>query len=502
MKDPVMDYETRSRFKSFRTGLRARVTLGVALPLLLVLSSLSLVHYWREHQLLEDQIQLTALQLGKVLVGGLRHAMLVNDHEMLTQILADVGGMENVHQVQIIGLNGRVRADSRGEEVETIRRPDDLGCTECHQFPAESRPRVVKLSTWAGVLRISSPIANEPDCAGCHVQEGSHLGVLLVDVSFANIEERLLNDLQVDLAISAGSTVLVTLGLYLLIHRLVVRRVEAFRRPLVEFAAGDFTSRLPSPSAPADELDELADAFNQMAGELEHHAREQEERSGVRQRAIVEERERIARELHDGLAQLLGYVNTKAMAVRLMLKNRQTEAAERHLLQLEEAARELFVDVRQAILGLKTAGQIGDGLTATLKDFAAQFSRLSGVPAEVVVTPGVEGLPLTAETELQLLRIVQEALTNVRKHALATRAWVSLRSNGGTLELTVGDDGVGFEPERLRINHQPHFGLSTMRERAEAIGAEFHLDSEPGVGTRVAVRLAVKDLSSTQSKER
>ena len=116
-----MDSETRSCFRSFGTSLRARVALGVALPLLLVLASLSMMHYWRERQLLEDQIRLTALQLGKVLVGSLRHAMLVNDHEMLTQVLADVGGMENVHQVQIIGLNGRVRADSRGEEVETIR---------------------------------------------------------------------------------------------------------------------------------------------------------------------------------------------------------------------------------------------------------------------------------------------------------------------------------------------------------------------------------------------
>ena len=120
MKDPVVDYETRSRFKSFRTGLRARVTLGVALPLLLVLSSLSLVHYWRERQLLEDQIRLTVLQLGEVMMGSLRHAMLTNNPEMLTQILSDVGGMETVQQVQIVSLDGRVIADSRGEEVGTI----------------------------------------------------------------------------------------------------------------------------------------------------------------------------------------------------------------------------------------------------------------------------------------------------------------------------------------------------------------------------------------------
>jgi PAS domain S-box-containing protein len=209
------------------------------------------------------------------------------------------------------------------------------------------------------------------------------------------------------------------------------------------------------------------------------------------QSLIDEERGRIARELHDGLAQLLGYVSTKAMAVRLMLKNRQTEAADQHLLQLEEAARELYVDVRQAILDLKMTGQSDAGLTATLKDFAAQFSRLSGLPVELAIAPAVESLSLTAETELQLLRIVQEALTNVRKHASATKVWISLRLNDGVLELTVSDDGQGFDPDHVPTTHWPHFGLSTMHERAEAIGAEFDLDSELGAGTRIMVRLPV-----------
>jgi signal transduction histidine kinase len=181
------------------------------------------------------------------------------------------------------------------------------------------------------------------------------------------------------------------------------------------------------------------------------------------------------------------------MAVRLMLKNRQMEAADHQLLQLEEASRELFIDARQAVLGLRIAGQIGDGLTAMLEDFAAQFSQLGNVPVEVVVAPGVESLPLTTEAELQLLRIVQEALTNVRKHASATQARVSLRINDGVLELTVGDNGKGFDVEDYGLNHRSRFGLSTMRERAEAIGAEFNLDSEPGAGTRVTVRLALRE---------
>jgi signal transduction histidine kinase len=496
-----MGSDSRPRLISFRTSLRARVALGVALPILVVLASLSFMRYRRERQLLEDQLRLTVLQLGEVMVGSLRHAMLTNDSEMLAQAVSDVGGMETIRQVQIIGLSGRVRADSHNEQVGTIWKPDDPGCIECHQFPAGARPRTTRFSALGGVLRISTPIPNESACAGCHAQENSHLGVLLADMSVLDIEERLRSNLRVDLAISIGSTVLVTLGLYLLIHWLVVRRVEAFRRPLTEFAAGDFASRLPAPSGSPDELGELANTFNRMADELDRHIRDQEERGKLRQRAIVEERERIARELHDGLAQLLGYVNTKAMAARLMLKKGQTEVTEKHLLQLEEAARELSVDVREAILGLKMAGQSGAGLAATLEDFVTQFSRLCGLPIELVIAPAVDGLSLTVETELQLLGIVQESLTNVRKHASATHIWINLRVDNSVLELTVGDDGRGFDPDDGQVTRRPHFGLSTMRERAEEIGAQFDLDSEPGAGTRITVRLTIEDSPQVQSKD-
>jgi signal transduction histidine kinase len=263
-------------------------------------------------------------------------------------------------------------------------------------------------------------------------------------------------------------------------------------QPLADIAAGNLNARLPAALNPTDEIDMLTDAVNHMIDELKRSAREQQERGEVRQRAIVEERERIARELHDGMAQLLGYVNTKAMAVRLMLKNRQTDAADKHLLQLEEASRALFVDVREAILGLKMSGQNGGGLPDALREYTGQFSRLSSLPVDVKIDPGAEGLSLPAETELQLMRIVQESLTNVRKHASANTAAVSLNLNGQALELKVKDDGVGFEPGRSRGTNWTHYGLSTMRERAEAIGAAFTLESDPGTGTCIIVRLKLE----------
>jgi len=471
------------------------VALGVALPILLILIAVSLINYWRERQLLEDQVRLTALLLGEMVMDSLHHAMLTNNQKMVAETLVKMGELENIQQVQIVGLDRRVRAHSDPEQVGRLWDTQAQGCIECHQYPPESRPRTMRFVTLTDMLRISVPIINEPECASCHTERGAYLGVLLTDVSVVNIEERLQQNLQVNLAISIAITLLVTLSVYLLIHWLVVRRVEAFRHPLAKFAVGDFSARLPTSPGPTDELGELANSFNYMADELKGRARRREERRKSRERAVAAERARIARDLHDGMAQLLGYVNTKAMAVRLSLKNQQMAAADKNLLQLEEAARELFVDIRAAILDLKMTGGGDANLTATLNNFITQFSRLSDLPVEVTLAESLDSLPLTIETEQQLLRIVQESLTNVRKHASAGKAYVSLQTNGRILEMTIRDDGQGFDPESIWAIDQSHFGLTTMSERAEEIGAEFILESKPGAGTSVIVRLPLDNTS-------
>ena len=487
---------------SLHRSLRAKIALGVALPIFLVLFTLSLFHYARERHLVETQIESAALQMGEMTLGSVRHAMVKNDDEALLHILADVSELDNIRQVQIIGLDGRVKANSLGRRVGEAQNLDQPGCVECHPASGEATARAARLAYPSGTMRVSLPIRNEPDCAGCHTQSDALLGTLLVDVSVADLEKHLLDDLRVDLLLTGGITVLATLGIYVLIHRLVVRRIGAMRKPLAQFAQGHFGARIPASLDPSDEIDALTDAFNHMADELQRHAREQEERSQVRQRAIVEERERIARELHDGMAQVLGYVSTKVMAARLMLKKQRSNEAEQHLLQLEEAAQRLFVDVREAILGLKMAGQNGIGLSAALREYTTQYHRLTGIPVDLSIDPAAESTRLPAETELQLVRIVQEALANVRKHASARRAAVGLHRKNGTLELIVQDDGVGFDPDQARSAScsQPRFGLGTMRERADAIGAHFALNSAPGAGTCICVRLQVLESGVLSSK--
>ena len=115
-----MDTGSRPRSKLHRSlgmSLRVKVALGVALPILLVMTLLSFVRVWRERQLLEDQLERTASQLGEVMSGSLHHALLTNDRERIAQSLRDMGEMETVRQIQLIGLDGRVTAGNRSDQL-------------------------------------------------------------------------------------------------------------------------------------------------------------------------------------------------------------------------------------------------------------------------------------------------------------------------------------------------------------------------------------------------
>jgi nitrate/nitrite-specific signal transduction histidine kinase len=208
----------------------------------------------------------------------------------------------------------------------------------------------------------------------------------------------------------------------------------------------------------------------------------------VRALAVTEEREWIAREMHDSLAQVLGYVNAKAQAAQVLLGNGRSEQAAAHIGQLAEAARAAYADVREGILGLRTSLDGEQSFTETVAAYLERWQEQSGVRAELAVVPANRsdsGLSPTAE--VQLLRIVQEALANVRKHSGARTARVTLQHTSGGLDVMIEDDGTGFDSDTLRRGEYPRFGMATMRERAEAVGGTFDVDSAPGVGTRVTV---------------
>jgi len=475
--------------KQVNRSLRARVAVGVALPIFIVLAFLSFFNYYRNFQLLDEQARLDAVQLGDLMIHSLNHAMLTKEGEHLLTSIEDVSQLENVQNIQIIGISGEVMADSSGQESKRNFNLGDAECQACHKYTSEERPRVIPLEKPSEGWRISAPVNNLPQCHECHDPSLSHLGVLLMDISLTGKQAHLLGELEINLLISGVSTGLVSLMSYALIHRLVVRRIEKFRKPLAEYANGKFDIRMSKTSNINDELCELADTFNKMADELEKHAIEDRERQKFRERAIIEERERIARELHDGFAQELGYVNTKVMAVRLLVKKQKLKDADQQLEHLESAAKGLFVDVREAILGLKIAGRNNTNLIEALDEYIQEFRRLSGIPTVFKRGHMMENLDLKPEIELHLVRIVQEALNNIRKHSGATQAWVKLSNNTGQVSLEIKDNGVGFDYNKLNKIGSDRLGLSNMKERATEVGAEFQIVSIIEEGTSIMITL-------------
>ncbi len=229
-----------------------------------------------------------------------------------------------------------------------------------------------------------------------------------------------------------------------------------------------------------DEVETLSSLANQAAIAIEN-ARLQ---ARLRELAVDAERERIAREMHDGLAQVLGYVNTKSQAIEELLVAGRTAEARGLLAELAAAARSIYVDVREAILGLRSPVVPGVGLVAAVEDYAVRFADASKIAVHVRAPAVARRVDLAPDVEAQVFRIVQEALTNVRKHSGAARAEVTFGISDGRLEVVIVDDGHGFGGSPAP-GDLPRYGIEAMRERAESIGGTVDLTSPRGGGCRV-----------------
>lgn len=210
--------------------------------------------------------------------------------------------------------------------------------------------------------------------------------------------------------------------------------------------------------------------------------------------ATARERQRIAHEMHDGLAQVLGYVNTKVQAAKQYLRRGKTEEANTQLDELAVSARQAYSDVRESIVGLRTLPGSNRTLAEVLGEFLNLWKEQSGVSTELTIDAD---LRLQTLVELQIVRIIQESLTNIRKHARATTAGVRVHGLDGHLIVTVSDNGYGFNPEVIARGEFPKLGLTTMRERATSIGGSLDIDSVPGTGTTVRFIMPLAAASAT-----
>ncbi|MGY1685787.1 sensor histidine kinase [Geodermatophilus sp. SYSU D00867] len=202
-----------------------------------------------------------------------------------------------------------------------------------------------------------------------------------------------------------------------------------------------------------------------------------------RERGVLAERERLAQEVHDTLAQ--GYTSIVVLSqTATALVSSDPAAARERLAVIEEVARDNLAEARAVVAAFRPVALDGSTLVEALEHLAGRFARETGLPVRVDTQALDGGTGLRTDEEVVLLRGAQEALTNVRRHADATAVVLRLARVGGQVSVNVEDDGVGFDPSSVAVS-----GLDGLRGRVAQVGGEVDVASAPGSGTRVTVRV-------------
>jgi two-component system, NarL family, sensor histidine kinase UhpB len=272
-----------------------------------------------------------------------------------------------------------------------------------------------------------------------------------------------------------------TILLVLLVNMIMLRRrflplerLIATIEAIDPAAPGELT--LPSDAQEADEVGRLAASFRRMLGRIEDERR----RSGrLVLRAQEEERRRLARDLHDEVNQALTAILLRLQA----LSQAAPPELDEELTELKRLVNQAMGELLQLARQLRPTALDDHGLLPAMATQVRRFAAQTGIKADLNATG--ESATLQPDEQIAVYRIAQEALANIARHAGATRVEVDLRAGGDGVELTVRDDGRGFEPGRPAGG----LGLGGMAERARLVGGELTIESRPGAGTALCLKV-------------
>jgi NarL family two-component system sensor histidine kinase LiaS len=255
-----------------------------------------------------------------------------------------------------------------------------------------------------------------------------------------------------------------------LIARGLTRRLKKLSVAANRWSRGDFSALA---------VDRSQDELGQMARDLNHMAEQLHNLLETRQQlATLEERNRLARDLHDSVKQQVFAISMQIAATRVLL-TRDVEAASERLNKAEKLVKQAQQELTSLIRELRPVALEGKGLVAALRELVPQWSQQSDIVANLRVE-GAQTLPVMVEEAL--FRVAQEALSNIARHSKASLVQLTLSMTGETVTLSVQDDGQGFDPAHLE---RRGVGLHSMQERMKALGGDLKLESAPDQGTLV-----------------
>lgn len=501
-----MDSKQESKFWSIKSSLRAKITLGLVVPLTLILGIFTFIEASRHRETEISNLTILASQSGKVIESSLRNAMLESNFSEVQRILDAVGDAGEFRVVYLLDSDGKIIFSPHGEGVGKRLDNRNPTCQECHKLPPEARPSsVVVTDEDQRVFRSMYPIRNAPECMTCHDPEEPIIGLLLTDIPFTKVESALAADLRENLLWWVGTILATVIVVNIAMSNIVIRRLQTLAEALVGFGQDRLSLRLSADDP--DEIGQLTEAFNNMSRRIEEevdenralsdHLFEQSKQRGELLKHLItaqeDERKRVARELHDDLGQALGALALQTEAVEQLIGS-DAEGAIKQL----NITRDLITDTTdrmyELILALRPSILDDLGLISALQSHAERCLEGSGITFEL----NADGLTgrLEPEMETTLYRIYQEALNNVRRHSGASRVSITISKHKGFIESKIQDDGRGFDMKELDLDKDnPHgWGLLGIKERVSQWCGEVEIITEPGKGTLIHLRFPIEEV--------
>jgi len=490
---------------SIDRSLRAKVTLGIIFPMVLMLSIFTYIEYTQHRSVLLNNLSVLASYNGQLIEETLQHSMLVSDFAEVQRILDTVGKTENFRVVYILNTSSQVIFSPNGVGVGIQLDNRNPTCQPCHKLPPIERPSGIVVSEDGGqrFFRSMHPIENRPACTQCHDPQQRLIGLLLTDIPVAPFESAFLTDLRENL-LWGGITILISVMIAnLVMERLVIHRLKRVADALANFGSGK--PNLPLSTGSTDEIGQLEVDFDEMGQRIqteeaenrslsEHLRRQTTQQQDLLKRLITaqeDERKRVARELHDELGQSLSGLALHSEAMGQFIHSDPERALEQLLLTrglIDKTTQQMY----ELILALRPSVLDDLGLTAALRSLAERVLKVNGIKFELDTSSLNKRLPASIETTLY--RIFQEAMSNVVKHSGADQVKITLAQCDGVFEGEFLDNGHGFSLDNIdREVNSPHgLGLLGMQERVAQHGGSMNIISQMGEGTRIQVRIPLE----------
>ena len=493
-----------SALNFIRNRLRAKITLGVILPLVVILGVFAAIENNRQQEITLDHLTTSASRSVRVIENSLRHAMLKSDFSEVQTVLDTINTPGDFRVVYLMNTNGEIIFSPNkinvGEKLDNTKP----GCIPCHQLEPDQRPgsMIVTANDGQQVFRSMYPIRNSTECSKCHDPNQKTIGLLLTDIPVAPVKKTLEAGFNQNLYLWAGMIFLTALIINFSIDSLVLKRLKRLSQALQDFGKGRHDVRFETESL--DEIGQLGQSFNVMGQQIEIDENEKQELSNqIRNQNIQrgellkhlitaqeDERKRVARELHDDLGQSLVALSLQVQSLNHLFKNNSAEAIEL-IGKINSLISETIERMYDLILALRPSVLDEFGLVVALRNHANKFLDGSGI--HFTLESNNFSDRLEPEIETALYRVFQEALSNVRRHSQAETVKIKMEVKHGLFVGEIEDDGKGFDLESIENNGTEPIGLGllSIKERIAQYCGQVEIFSQPGRGTRIRIQLSV-----------